>query len=219
MKRCLTAAKNILTFIVFLGQKTTGIPVIADLGSSSACSFKTTWRVTENQENVKENSLLNVALRCVSPFSLLPSCLPAGPVGSLFPPERISYFQGATPASPPASWVRSVQTVSSASICSGAQRTESQRGFGGNLERWCWDCSCPPSQQIKRPWSVGPFGCLEMRVHPGQLSRIFQPGHPGPESSRTSPRSCPGSASQSRGSLRLPSSHCLKGQNQRKRAI
>lgn len=35
---------NILTFIVFLGQHTTGTPVTANLGSSSACSFKTTLK-------------------------------------------------------------------------------------------------------------------------------------------------------------------------------
>lgn len=147
----------------------------------------------------------------VSSSCFLPSCLPAGPVGSLFPPERISYFQGATPASPPVSWVRSVQTRSSASIYSETLRPESPRGFGGNLERWSRDYSCPQSQQTKRLWGVGPSGCRESRGRPGQLSPIFHPGHPWPES-HMSPRLCPGSLNQRRGSLCLPSSHCLKGQ-------
>lgn len=144
-------------------------------------------------------------------FCFLPSCLPAGPVGALSPLERTSYFQGATPASPLVSWVRSAQTRSSASIYSETLRPGSQKGFGGNLERWSRDYSCPPSQQTKRLWGVGPSGCRESRGHPVQLSLAFHPGHPWPESHR-SPRLHPGSLSQRRGSLCLPLCHCLKGQ-------
>lgn len=89
--------------------------MIANLGSSSACSFRTTYSTTENKHKVKENSIMSIELlyilymMCVCKlvtvlsFCFLPSCLPAELVGSLLPLEHISYFQGVTPASPPAS--------------------------------------------------------------------------------------------------------------------
>lgn len=192
--------------MVFFGQDTTGTPVIANLGSSSACSLKTSCRTTKKPTKGKHLFIMCYSVsQNLSSFCFLPSCLPAAPAGSLFPPEHIFYSLEGTPASPPASWVHSAQTLSGESIYSEARMPASPRGFVGNPRRRSQDCSCPRSRQIKRLSGVGPSGC------PGSRECRPGPGRPWPES-HTSPRLRPGSVSRRRGFPCSPWSRCLRGQ-------